>query len=164
MSSVTNPIPATQIVNVNLEWDFLSAPTCLTLEHSLQALVEEIKALKRPILEDAQCVTGVELGDILQGIIDKVCEVQNTVDTTNSIEVSYSINTLQTDNWQLGDECEIEMDQCGEITPESQIQALYSRMNSFCKVIQDLNTKIEKLETTISEQQLQLDNVQNCCE
>lgn len=167
MCNVTNPIPASQIVNVDLEWGSLSAPTCLTLEHSLQQLIEEIELLKRPTLEDAACVTGVELGDIIQSIVTKICALDTTNTTEsgeNTVNSSFEINVLKSDNWVITDDCEIKTVECGVENKDSQIQALYSRMNSFCKAFKDQEEKIKELESKIEAQQLLIDNVQNCCE
>jgi len=164
ISEIANPIPASQIVNVKLKWGCLTAPTCTTLELSLQELVNAICELKNPDV-DASSINpnSTELNDILQALIDK-CNSENSTTTGTEEETSWDINTCLPDRWDCNAEnnCIEVTDPCGtEVTNEEVIQSLVSRLISVQAQVKTLCEKIEELETKDAELQLQIDN--SCC-
>lgn len=160
---VTNPIPASQVVNVNLEWDCLTPPTCTTLELSLQEIVNALCLLKQPTLQDT-CISGTTLTDILDDISSRVCALE-TPTTTQEPETIFDINYCIKDFWTTSDDCCIDLGCTNDtITKDAQIQALYSRVLSYCDIIKEQATKIEELENKLNTLQLQVDNINtNCC-
>lgn len=167
-----NPIPASQIVNVNLEWDCLSQPTCTTLELSLQEILNAVCLLKQPTLQDGTCISGVTLYDILSDIGERVCTLEETVgisDTSSSSDSdnsdAFDINYCIKDFWTTADDCCIDLGCSNEdVTKDAQIQSLYSRVLSYCDIIKEQATKIEELETKFNTLQLEVDNINtNCC-
>lgn len=162
-SYVTNPIPAKQIVNVNITWDCLTPPTCTTLEHSLQTIVDAICELHNFDSLDLGCLTleEVTLHNILQELINKACTLSETNSETVT-EAPWDLSYCHYDNWSCDNQGCIEVESCNTSpTNEEIIQSLISRLNAATRQISLLCDKVEELETDIEELKL---TQQNCCD
>lgn len=167
--SVSNPIPAKQIVDVQVNWDCLTAPTCTTLELSLQTIIDEICVIKDLEELEISCfeVESITLFNVLQGIITKLCSVEQTSttnDITETLDLS-NINNCTPDTWDCNsaNNCIVVTNPCGpEATNEEIIQALYSRVVKQSEVIKDLCTRLDELESRLNTAELELDN--GCCD
>ena len=165
-SNVSNPIPAKQIVDVQVNWGCLTAPTCTTLELSLQTIIDKICAINSFDDLEFKCVEtdSTELKDILQGIINKVCSITSTNTTeVNSLDLM-SLNFCTPDTWdcESNDNCIVPIACNSEPTNEEIIQALVSRIVKQGEVIKDLCEKITTLEDRLNQVDLELED--GCCD
>lgn len=162
ISNVTNPISANQVVDVQLDWLCLTAPTCINLQTSLQTIVDALCKIQNPELEYGTLVPDSDnIVDVLQALINKCNET--TTNTTETVEEVWDLNECLTDNWDCGSEnnCVIPTNDCGEVTNVDYVQAILSRLVSQGAVIKELCTTIESLQTQINDLKIEVEN--GCC-
>ena len=155
--NISNPIPAKQIVNVNLNWDCLEEPTCNTLEQSLQQIVNVICELESI---DGSCLQVSSFKEIIEKLIEKSCETTSTTDPGTTVDpVEYCIDTCVPGDWNCDS-----LNNC--ITadtkdPEALIQILFNAVVANRTVIKDLCSRLDTLENQVNTLQLELEN--GCC-
>lgn len=160
---ITNPIPAKNVVDLNITWDCLDVPTCVNLESSLQTIIAEICSLKQPLLQDS-CVTGINLPDILNSINTRLCSLETPTQTTDAN--AFDINLCVSDMWTVESNCCIDLGVCGvdDKSKDDQIQSLYSRIVAMCDVIKTQDATIKSLQDQLNTLQLEVSNLNtNCC-
>lgn len=168
---VTNPVPAKQIVDVNLEWGTLTPPECTDLISTLQTILDELNAVKE-FEVDLECLenTEVTIQSVIQTLITKQCELEgtNSTDPTDST-FTIDIELCQVDGWVKEDPSCIVLDPCGDTpTTEEIIQGMVNRINTLTNLHKEMCTRIEELETQIENMeeseccaQATLDNLQS---
>lgn len=152
-NNITNPLSANQIANVEIQWKCLTEPTCNTLPLSLQVIVDAICELQN---FDASCLGTTSFPSTMQALINKACEVPETISVP---ELSYNINNCTPDSWDCS-----QAQPCLNLNttdPEEIIQVLTNAIISTRNVVKDLCEDILILQSQVNTLQLQLSN--GCC-
>lgn len=161
---VTNPIPASQVVNVDVDWKSLVEPDCPDLNPSIQSLVDSIDAINAASY-DLGCLTVSENNTtaVVQALIEEVCS-EDPVVPTNTIIEPLDLSNCSTDNFNCdtpSEEVCLNFSDCqGSETFESQIQALVDRVIS----LSYLNLALCDRVSTLENQVIALQNATDCCD
>lgn len=150
---ISNPIPASQIANVEITWNCLTAPTCTTLPLSLQTIVDAICSMQT---FDSSCLGVTGFVPTMQALITKACA---TTTTTTTAAVTYDINSCTSDGWS----CDVTSNclTANTTDPEQLVQILYNSAISSREAIKALCVKVDSLTLQVATLQLQLAN--GCC-
>lgn len=184
---VTNPVPASQVVDVNLDWLGLTQPECTDLIDTLQTILSSLDALENAEI-DTSCLEPEEetLPSVLQAVVDLACANSEALSTTptqgeETDQEGLNINYCQPDTFDCDAELCINVDPCSDVpTLEEQMQAMASRLISLssivksqCDLIADLTTQINtppddccdltQLESRMANVESQLTNINNNC-
>lgn len=164
----TNPVDASQVKNVAVEWGTLTAPECTDLNSSLQVIVDALNELTGNEF-DLGClesdITENTTQDVVQVLIEKYCEITGV--TPGEVydilsQTGLPFNLCQSDNFSCNtNSCIVIIDPCApEPTLVEQLQALISRVVGLSDLVKTQCDKIDELEQEIN--QLQLDT--DCCD
>ena len=171
--NVTNPIPASQIVDVQLNWQCLTQPDCPLLLEALQTLVDASCDILDTSNLDFDCfpqlVTREEFDKF---IIEKFCELQaagvldsDTSTDTPTSNLSYNL-TCSADTWDCdtADVCITVNNPCDplDITNEEKVQALQSRVITLTNIVKSHCEEIENLKEIINTLDIRLSNIKGC--
>ena len=157
--SVQLPIPASQIVDVTLDFKCLTVE-CPTLLATLQALVDAVCSTELPTL-NFQCLTAVSTTqEFYQLVLDTLCTLQAT--SVPTVEPTYQL--CSSDAWDCSSTLK-----CIDIGTETNntatlVQALINRVNAYSELLPTLCTRITALEAIVASLQTQIDTINtNCC-
>jgi len=188
-AKITNPIAASQIWDVRLDWQCLETPVCSGLIDSMQNLVDALCSVSEIEISDLELecleIEDKKLGTILVGLVAQVCKNSEAVGT---IEDEGSVTTFSEDEKEIldvwvnlcteitlntsdgfagleSDDCEIEVtNPCGpKATTQEIIQALFDRVNAQSCVIKELIAEIEQLKNTIKQNTTDIEQ-NKCCD
>lgn len=158
ITCVTNPINAIQVTDVNVTWGSITPPTCLSLNDSLQTILDSIND-HYDQQYTLNCLTPIanNTQDVLQALIDYTCGL--TLTSTTIIDqgpLTLDLSLQDTFNCTANSTIVVPATN----TFQEQIQALVSRVVTLSEMLKTKCTEVTTLESQVA--QLQLD-VTACC-
>jgi len=171
-----NPISSNQVIDVPVTLNCLT-PSCKTLNAVIQAVDTEVCNLKSSTdvsgLAFGGCVAPADsVADVLQSIINALpCSTTVPGNPTFDADVANAVLTgllaCSSDHWNCAaqDGCIDLTNQCdpGVVTVQLAIQALINRVVALGTTIKSQCDRIDDLETNIATMQLQITQLQTCC-
>ncbi len=157
-TSVTNPVDASQVINVNVNWGNITAPTCPNLNNSLQTILDTVNG-DLDTQYTLNCLTPVtnSTPDVLQSLIDYTCGL--TLTTTTTVEQGpLTLDLSLQDTFDCTANSAVVVLAAGATeTLQEQIQALTSRvvtlsemLKTKCTEVTDLTAEVDALKITVT--------------
>lgn len=155
---VTNPVPASQVVNVDpLEWGILTPPDCTNLIGTVQSIIDAIKEIREhEFILHCIAPESNSILDVIQALINKECEIGECGECPDSTEV-VTENPTENLEYCVGDGFNCESSECLD---DSETQTLIKRVVGLSILVKAQCTLIENLETRITV----LENKEPCCD
>lgn len=159
--SVQLPIPASQVVDVQVTLPACLTVECLTLNNVLQALADAVCNTDLPTL-DFLCLDAVSTTpEFYQLIVNTLCSLQTAVAETE-VEPTYQL--CDSDAWDCSSELKCIDLGVLENNTQNVLQGVVDRTNAYSVLFTSLCARIDTLETTVESLQTQIDTINtNCC-
>jgi len=166
---IVNPIPGSQVVDVDVDFKCLDTPACSTLESVIQLLID--KVCETETTEEAafgeldfKCLTAVtNQKDLNQAVIDFICGLTSGTTTTFTLNLNYCIHDL----WNFTDDQCFVIEDCGipvvQPTLEEVLQALIKRILRYQDLFILLENRINALEARVTNNELAIAQIQATC-
>lgn len=174
---VSNPIPSSQVVDINVDWTCGVEPACATLDNVLQAIITEV-CTKEDIIDLNDLtfdtcfnnnVVPSNTTELLQAIVDDIVTLACPAVADADVDIT-GLNLCDRDIWDCDavEQCIPMKDVCGnvitEFTFKDLFQAIIKRMMSYQAEICALEGRIDTLETNYTTLESRMDVIEaNCC-
>ncbi len=173
---VSNPIPSSQVVDINVDWTCGVEPACATLDNVLQAIITEV-CTKEDIIDLNDLtfdtcfnnnVVPSNTTELLQAIVDDIVTLNCPDVEAPDVDIS-GLNLCDTDGWNCGTllQCLFITDNCGNpvvsYTLKELVQTMIKRMLAYQVEICALEDRIETLETNYTTLLSRMDVIEATC-
>lgn len=166
--TITNPISANQVVDVDLDFKCLTSPLCPTLPTVLQLVIDELCKPEDLTGLDFKCLgTSLTQMALNQSLINKVCETAPGSVGSSTSFVCPTLTYCTSDNWDCDnrDTCIYVINPCNpsETTMCDVVQALLNRNVALSNVARDLCSRLTQAELDINTLKAQVVQIQTTC-